>query len=273
MRAGSLVCGASRSDSCSSSTCAPSTRPHHRPGVVVVEVPAERRVEALELGGVAAQHDAEQPRQHPQLGELAGGRVLPPVEDLAGHPADLPVVGHLGEQRAVEVVGVAEVVAEPVGQRVAVEGTHGGRLLVRLGRLRGRRTSPTGLGAGRPGVGVDDATASVVAALVAAVVPSGVVAGVVPGTTSTTGVEVALTCGVGAALAGVADAGREVVAPLGRGSPCGLPPTAQAMPAEPTSAATPSTMTMPWRRGALCRPIVRVFHRRAQHLPRGSMGG
>ena len=120
----------------------------------------------------------------------------------------------------------------------------------------------------RVGVGVDDGPVVVVAA-----VPSGVPAGRVPGTTSTTGAEVALTCGVGAAVTGVAEAGPEVVAPLGRGSPCGLPPTAQAMPAEPTSAATPSTMTMPWRRGALCRPIGRVSHRRARPLPRGSMGG
>ena len=88
----------------------------------------------------------------------------------------------------------------------------------------------------RVGVGVDDGPVGVVAA-----VRSGVPAGRVPGTTSTTGAEVALTCGVGAAVTGVAEAGPEVVAPLGRGSPCGLPPTAQAMPAEPTSAATPST--------------------------------
>ena len=52
-------------------------RAHHRPGLVVVEVAAERGVEALELGGVTAQHDAEQPGQHPQLRELPGGGVLP----------------------------------------------------------------------------------------------------------------------------------------------------------------------------------------------------
>src|SRR6478609_11673598 len=118
------------------------------------------------------------------------------------------------------------------------------------------------------GVGVADGGAAVVVAVVVPVVRPRAVAAVALGTTSTTGAEVALTCGVGAAPTGVAEAGREVVAPVGRGSPCGLPPTAQARPAEPTSAAAPSTMTMPWRRGALCRPIVRVFHRRAQQLPR-----
>ena len=92
----------------------------------MVEVAAEARVEALELRGVAAQHDPEQPGQHPQLGELPGRRVLPAREDLAGDALDLPVVGHPREQRTVEVVGVAEVVAEAVGQRRAVEGTHAG---------------------------------------------------------------------------------------------------------------------------------------------------
>ena len=118
----------------------------------MVEVAAESRVEPLELGGVAAQDDAEQPGQHPQLRELAGRRVLPPVEDLAGDPADLPVVGHLGEQRPVEVVGVAEVVAEPVGQRLAVERTHGGRLLGGLA-VSGRRPSRPGGSAAAMAVG------------------------------------------------------------------------------------------------------------------------
>ena len=125
----------------------------------------------------------------------------------------------------------------------------------------------------RDGLGVGDGLGELVAALGAAAVPSVVEAEVVPGTTSTTGVEVALARGVGAVLARVTEADPEVPAPLGRGSAGGLPLTAQAMPAEPTSAARPRTMTLPWRRGALCRPIGRVSHRRARPLPRGSMGG
>jgi hypothetical protein len=137
-----------------------------------------------------------------------------------------------------------------------------------------------GLGVGGPprpglvrvGLGVEDVLGALVATVAAAAVPSAVVAELVAGTTSTTGVEVALTRGVGAALTGVTEAGPDVPAPLGRGSAGGPPLTAQAMPAEPTSAARPSTRTMPWRRGALCRPIARVSHR-VRPVGRGSMGG
>jgi hypothetical protein len=103
-----------------------------------------------------------------------------------------------------------------------------------------------------------------------------VAAVVVAGTTRTTGAPVADRVGVGAAPTSAERAGDDVTGVTdgaGPAPPCGPPPTAQAMPAEPTSAAAPSSMTVPWRLGALCRPIVRVFHRRAQHLARGSMGG
>ena len=97
-------------------------RAHRGPRLLGVEVAPEAGVEPLELGGVAAQDDAEQPGEQAQLGELPGRGVLPALEELAGQAADLPVVGHLGEEDRVEVVAVAEVRPEAVGERVAVLG-------------------------------------------------------------------------------------------------------------------------------------------------------
>ena len=77
MRAGSLVCGASPQRLVQLDGVRAQHGPHRRPGLVVVEVAAQGRVEALELGRVAAQHDAEQPGQHAQLRDLAGRGVLP----------------------------------------------------------------------------------------------------------------------------------------------------------------------------------------------------
>ena len=212
----------------------------------MVEVAAEGGVEALELGGVTAQHDAEQAGQQPQLRELARVGVLPPLEDLAGDPADLPVVGHLGEQRPVEVVGVAEVVAEPVGQRLAVEGTHpatsgassasasGRRLLGRARRAAAWVRLGSGVAVVAPGRRPRWSAVVAVAGPAVGVVGAGL------GTTDDDrgGVD-AVSLGVGAVTNGDTDVadGETAVSTVRSGSGSRIPnPTAQAMPADPTTA-------------------------------------
>ncbi len=87
-------------------------------------------------------------------------------------------------------------------------------------------------------------------------------------TTRTTGAAVRVDLGVGAVpmLTGAAvcttDAGLGV-AGAGRTGP---PPSAQARLADPIRAAAPRTMTGPWRRGALCRPIIEVWHSKGRRL-------
>jgi hypothetical protein len=88
--------------------------------------------------------------------------------------------------------------------------------------------------------------AVVVGALVDTVVPAGVAGGVVAGTTCTTGTSVAAGVGVGAPPTGVDERPVGVlVEGLDVGTPPGPPPTAHAMPAEPITAAAPSTTTGP----------------------------
>ena len=80
--------------------------------------------------------------------------------------------------------------------------------------------------------------------MAAVVAPAAV--GVGAGTTFTTGPPVVVGVGVGAVPTAVdRTGGDEPAEGLGAGTPEEPPPTAQAMPAEPTTAAAPSTTTGP----------------------------
>ena len=204
--------------------------------------------------------------------------VLPPVEDLAGDPPDVPVVGHLGEQHGVEVVASwpkcarnwsasVSLVEAPIGDLLLAASSGGVSAwpplpgLVRVG-------SALGVGSGwRSWLGAAHGGATAVARR-----RSG--DGVGLGTTRTTGRRRARGHRGGRG----ADGRRSLARGRGRRAPASGAAPGAVLPDRPGDARRahdghrPDDDDMAVAARALCRPIGAVFHRTARPAARGSMG-
>lgn len=83
-----------------------------RPRVVRIGIPAQARVEAGELGSLAGQDELEDAGEQPQLDGVGPRRPQLVAADAGGGAARLQVIGQRGQQDAVEVVPVPEVLTE-----------------------------------------------------------------------------------------------------------------------------------------------------------------